>query len=185
MSNFFSSWISNEALERCKHRIELIANTLQLEGFSRIDAFLNVDSGEVCSFHILHVPLAESTQDNSWAWFCCLFCLQKFSFVIFIHHPYRYLQVLIIEVNTVPGMTPSTVLIHQVALDVFWAFGNQLTCLFLWPYNEILRFILKKISAELCLKHQHRNRIIYWKTIIFCETLQGKVKMRWFTETWC
>lgn len=25
-----------------------------------------------------------------------------------------YLQVLIIEVNTVPGMTPSTVLIHQV-----------------------------------------------------------------------
>lgn len=27
-----------------------------------------------------------------------------------------YLQVLIIEVNTVPGMTPSTVLIHQVIL---------------------------------------------------------------------
>ncbi|KAK9196232.1 hypothetical protein WN943_004360 [Citrus x changshan-huyou] len=38
-----------------------------LEGFSRIDAFVNVDNGEV----------------------------------------------LIIEVNTVPGMTPSTVLIHQ------------------------------------------------------------------------
>ncbi|KAK9290008.1 hypothetical protein L1049_008171 [Liquidambar formosana] len=61
------SIISNEALETCKQRIELIANTLQLEGFSRIDAFVNVDSGEV----------------------------------------------LIIEVNTVPGMTPSTVLIHQ------------------------------------------------------------------------
>ncbi|KAK3029514.1 hypothetical protein RJ639_037535 [Escallonia herrerae] len=59
--------ISNEALLRCKQRIELIANTLQLEGFSRIDAFVNADSGEV----------------------------------------------LIIEVNTVPGMTPSTVLIHQ------------------------------------------------------------------------
>ncbi|PON94377.1 D-alanine--D-alanine ligase [Trema orientale] len=61
------SIISNEALERCKQHIELIANNLQLEGFSRIDAFVNVDSGEV----------------------------------------------LIIEVNTVPGMTPSTVLIHQ------------------------------------------------------------------------
>ncbi|XP_073272929.1 uncharacterized protein [Primulina huaijiensis] len=61
------SIISSDALERCKKRIELIANTLQLEGFSRIDAFVNVDSGEV----------------------------------------------LIIEVNTVPGMTPSTVLIHQ------------------------------------------------------------------------
>lgn len=61
------SIMSNEVLGRCKQRIELIANTLQLEGFSRIDAFVNVDNGEV----------------------------------------------LIIEVNTVPGMTPSTVLIHQ------------------------------------------------------------------------
>ncbi|CAK7336658.1 unnamed protein product [Dovyalis caffra] len=66
-----TSIVSNEALERCKQRIELIANTLQLEGFSRIDAFVNVDSGEV----------------------------------------------LIIEVNTVPGMTPSTVLIHQVGFS--------------------------------------------------------------------
>ncbi|KAL3536586.1 hypothetical protein ACH5RR_005047 [Cinchona calisaya] len=65
------SIISNEALERCKQRIELIANTLQLEGFSRIDAFVNADSGEV----------------------------------------------LIIEVNTVPGMTPSTVLIHQALAE--------------------------------------------------------------------
>ncbi|KAL8039013.1 hypothetical protein ABFS82_10G007900 [Erythranthe guttata] len=61
------SIISNEALDKCKNRIELIANTLHLEGFSRIDAFVDVDCGEV----------------------------------------------LIIEVNTVPGMTPSTVLIHQ------------------------------------------------------------------------
>ncbi|PIN19706.1 hypothetical protein CDL12_07610 [Handroanthus impetiginosus] len=65
------SIISNEALEKCKKHIELIANTLQLEGFSRIDAFVNVDSGEV----------------------------------------------LIIEVNTVPGMTPSTVLIHQALAE--------------------------------------------------------------------
>ncbi|KAL3830241.1 hypothetical protein ACJIZ3_019043 [Penstemon smallii] len=65
------SIISNENLERCKRHIEVIANTLQLEGFSRIDAFVNVDSGEV----------------------------------------------LIIEVNTVPGMTPSTVLIHQALAE--------------------------------------------------------------------
>ncbi|CAN4118278.1 unnamed protein product [Withania somnifera] len=59
--------IISAALRRCKEHIELIANTLQLEGFSRIDAFVHADTGEV----------------------------------------------LIIEVNTVPGMTPSTVLIHQ------------------------------------------------------------------------
>lgn len=66
-----TSIMSNGALEQCKKRIELIANTLQLEGFSRIDAFVNVDTGEV----------------------------------------------LVIEVNTVPGMTPSTVLIHQALAE--------------------------------------------------------------------
>lgn len=65
------SIMSTEALMRCKERIELIANTLELQGFSRIDAFVNVDSGEV----------------------------------------------LVIEVNTVPGMTPSTVLIHQALAE--------------------------------------------------------------------
>ncbi|XP_020108411.1 uncharacterized protein LOC109724127 isoform X1 [Ananas comosus] len=63
--------ISTEALQTCKERIEAIANTLGLEGFSRIDAFVNVRSGEV----------------------------------------------LVIEVNTVPGMTPSTVLIHQALAE--------------------------------------------------------------------
>ncbi|XP_076902975.1 uncharacterized protein LOC143557897 [Bidens hawaiensis] len=65
------SIMSTKALMKCKERIELIANTLELEGFSRIDAFVNVDSGEV----------------------------------------------LVIEVNTVPGMTPSTVLIHQALAE--------------------------------------------------------------------
>lgn len=63
--------VSKEALERCKQRIEMIANALELEGFSRIDAFVNVHSGEV----------------------------------------------MVIEVNTVPGMTPSTVLIHQALAE--------------------------------------------------------------------
>ncbi|XP_062002738.1 uncharacterized protein LOC133720454 isoform X2 [Rosa rugosa] len=66
-----SSIISHEALQKCKQHVEMIANTLELEGFSRIDAFVNVDSGEV----------------------------------------------LVIEVNTVPGMTPSTVLIHQALAE--------------------------------------------------------------------
>lgn len=63
--------ISEDALQRCKQRIELIPNSLGLEGFSRIDAFVNAYSGEV----------------------------------------------LLIEVNTVPGMTPSTVLIHQALAE--------------------------------------------------------------------
>ncbi|CAN6169327.1 unnamed protein product [Urochloa humidicola] len=63
--------MSEEALQRCKRSIEIMANSLGLEGFSRIDAFVNVRSGEV----------------------------------------------LLIEVNTVPGMTPSTVLIHQALAE--------------------------------------------------------------------
>lgn len=39
---------SEDALQRCKKSIEIMANTLGLEGFSRIDAFVNVRSGEVC-----------------------------------------------------------------------------------------------------------------------------------------
>ncbi|ESQ49193.1 hypothetical protein EUTSA_v10020004mg [Eutrema salsugineum] len=63
--------MSKDALERCKQGIELIAETLGLEGFSRIDAFVHVETGEL----------------------------------------------LVIEVNTVPGMTPSTVLIQQALAE--------------------------------------------------------------------
>ncbi|CAN8260021.1 unnamed protein product [Cochlearia groenlandica] len=63
--------MSKEALEKCKQGIKLIAETLGLEGFSRIDAFVHVETGEV----------------------------------------------LVIEVNTVPGMTPSTVLIQQALAE--------------------------------------------------------------------
>ncbi|GLJ38718.1 hypothetical protein SUGI_0789120 [Cryptomeria japonica] len=65
------SIIREDALQACIKRIEILANTLGLEGFSRIDAFVHADTGEV----------------------------------------------LIIEVNTVPGMTPSTVLIHQALTE--------------------------------------------------------------------
>ncbi|KAM0915920.1 hypothetical protein ACQ4PT_010497 [Festuca glaucescens] len=66
-----ASIMSEDALQKCKSCIEMMANTLGLEGFSRIDAFVNVRNGEV----------------------------------------------LLIEVNTVPGMTPSTVLIHQALTE--------------------------------------------------------------------
>lgn len=44
---FYICDFSKEALERCKRGIELIAKTLGLEGFSRIDAFVHVETGDV------------------------------------------------------------------------------------------------------------------------------------------
>ncbi|KAG0564611.1 hypothetical protein KC19_8G125200 [Ceratodon purpureus] len=67
-----SSLIKEEAIAACRKRIEIVANTLGLEGFARIDAFVHADTGEV----------------------------------------------IIIEANTVPGMTPSTVLIHQALTEI-------------------------------------------------------------------
>ncbi|CAM6120126.1 unnamed protein product [Calypogeia fissa] len=65
------SLVRDEAIASCRKRIELVANTLGIKGFARLDAFLHVDTGEV----------------------------------------------IIIEANTVPGMTPSTVLIHQALAE--------------------------------------------------------------------
>ena len=36
-----------EAIAACRKRIEIVANTLGLEGFARIDAFVHADTGEV------------------------------------------------------------------------------------------------------------------------------------------
>lgn len=44
---YLLSLCSEDALQRCKRSIEIMANSLGLEGFSRIDAFVNVRSGEV------------------------------------------------------------------------------------------------------------------------------------------
>ena len=66
------SLVATETLATAKRRIARAADALGVEGFARVDAFLDVDEGEVT----------------------------------------------IIEVNTVPGMTPSTVLFHQaLAMD--------------------------------------------------------------------
>ena len=66
------SLVPTETLATAKRRIARAADALGVEGFARVDAFLDVDEGEVT----------------------------------------------IIEVNTVPGMTPSTVLFHQaLAMD--------------------------------------------------------------------
>ena len=65
-----AEYVPTEVTEKAKERIALVANTIGLRGFARIDAFLDIKTGEV----------------------------------------------IIIEANTIPGMTPSTVIYHQ-ALD--------------------------------------------------------------------
>lgn len=52
-----------------------------------------------------------------------------------------WLQVLIIEVNTVPGMTPSTVLIHQVLRPTFFIHTFKLT-----RTNVMIHLNLKQIQ---------------------------------------
>lgn len=63
--------LTPEILDGVQEKVELIAAELKLEGFSRVDAFVNTKTGD--------------------------------------------LQV--IEVNTVPGLTPSTVLFHQALAE--------------------------------------------------------------------
>ena len=63
--------VKPKALEKAKKSIELIAEKLGLEGYSRIDTFLHVDTGDL----------------------------------------------IIIEVNTTPALTPSTVLFHQALAE--------------------------------------------------------------------
>lgn len=66
------SLVPTETLATARQRVARAADALGVEGFARVDAFLDVDEGEVT----------------------------------------------VIEVNTVPGMTPSTVLFHQaLAMD--------------------------------------------------------------------
>ena len=66
-----ASIVSPHALEKAKRRFELVADTLQLSGYSRIDAFMHIETGDL----------------------------------------------IVIEVNTVPGQTPSTVLFHQTMAE--------------------------------------------------------------------
>lgn len=64
-------FVKARALARAKKIIEKIAETLGIEGYSRIDAFLNIKNGDI----------------------------------------------ILIEVNTLPGLTPSTVLFHQALAE--------------------------------------------------------------------
>lgn len=61
------NYVKKEAIEKAKQHIELAANTLEIEGYARLDAFMHTQTGEVY----------------------------------------------IIEANTLPALTPSTVLFHQ------------------------------------------------------------------------
>lgn len=60
-------YVTKKALEKAKKRIEIVANTLGIEGYARLDAFMQTQTGEL----------------------------------------------FIIEANTLPALTPSTVIFHQ------------------------------------------------------------------------
>ncbi|MFA6388778.1 MAG: hypothetical protein WCW27_05970 [Patescibacteria group bacterium] len=64
-------WVKPAAVTAAKRRIELVANTLGIRGYARIDAFMNINTGEL----------------------------------------------IIIEANTVPGLTPATVIYHQALAE--------------------------------------------------------------------
>lgn len=60
-------FVKSSAVKAAKRRIEIVANSLGIEGYARIDAFMNIKNGEIC----------------------------------------------VIEANTLPALTPSTVLFQQ------------------------------------------------------------------------
>jgi len=64
-------YVSEAAVQEARRRMELVANKLGINGFSRIDAFMKTENGEL----------------------------------------------LVIEANTVPGLTPSTVIYHQALAE--------------------------------------------------------------------
>ena len=64
-------WIVRPAWEKAQQKIEFVAQTLGINGFARIDAFMNVKSGDI----------------------------------------------LVIEANSIPGLTPSTVIYHQALAE--------------------------------------------------------------------
>ncbi|KAL9260564.1 D-alanine--D-alanine ligase-like protein [Drosera capensis] len=124
-----ASIMREEALKKCKQWIELIADTLQLEGFSRIDAFVNVDSGEV----------------------------------------------LVIEVNTVPGMTPSTVLIHQALAEQPPMYPRQFFRTLLDLASERLRSMSTFTAMKFSLKCPLEEKI----TRLFCIQLPQLLAKTW------
>ncbi|MDA0346516.1 MAG: hypothetical protein O3C43_04095 [Verrucomicrobia bacterium] len=66
-----SPWVSQEAWQKAQNKIEFVVEKLGINGFARIDAFLQIDSGDI----------------------------------------------LVIEANSIPGLTPSTVIFHQALAE--------------------------------------------------------------------
>lgn len=64
-------WVSQSAWEQAQRKIEFVANKLGINGFARIDAFMQIESGNI----------------------------------------------LVIEANSIPGLTPSTVIFHQALAE--------------------------------------------------------------------
>ncbi len=75
-----ASHVSKKVLERIRHRAERVAQVLGIEGYCRMDLFVEVSTGEI----------------------------------------------LLIEVNTTPALTPSTVLYHQALAEEKALFPTQL-----------------------------------------------------------
>jgi len=66
-----SNYIDEKVMDIVKYRISLLANSIGIEGYSRIDAFMNITNGDL----------------------------------------------IIIEINTLPALTPSTVIFHQALTE--------------------------------------------------------------------
>nr|PNR35407.1 hypothetical protein PHYPA_023307 [Physcomitrium patens] len=99
------SLATEEAIAGCKKRIEIVARTLGLDGFARIDAFMHADTGEV----------------------------------------------IIIEANTVPGMTPSTVLIHQALAETPAMYPKTF-------FRKVVDLALQKKNRKLIMEDKIQSR---------------------------
>ena len=66
-----SPWVSEDVWQKAKKKIEFVVEKLGINGFARIDAFLQTDTGDI----------------------------------------------LVIEANSIPGLTPSTVIFHQALAE--------------------------------------------------------------------
>ena len=64
-------WVSKETWQKAQAKIEFVAQKLGINGFARIDAFLQISTGNI----------------------------------------------LVIEANSIPGLTPSTVIYHQALAE--------------------------------------------------------------------
>jgi D-alanine--D-alanine ligase len=101
------SIVKTRVLQRIKERVQQLAGALGITGYSRIDMFVQVQTGDL----------------------------------------------LIIEVNTLPALTPSTVLYHQAFTEPVPRFPRNLLELLI--ENKLPANVSERISAELVVAHDN------------------------------